>query len=117
MKRCVPDRSFSIKAVTVLVGFVLTCALLTSTAYSAGEKVAGAMPIKATGHVKSVSVKDRLLNIDGEIYNLSDNLVIKNKKGRVMEGFVLEYFITVDLIEYIRIDKTINEIKIMRHTS
>ena len=100
------------------VVLTLPCAVLCATAKVAQQRQdPSKMPIRATGHIKNLLLEKRMIVIDKERYLIADDVVVKDKFGNIMTGYLLKYLNAVDFIEFIRIEQTIQEIKVLEYSS
>ena len=98
-------------ALAVILGTAWPLAAATTTDPAANQ------PLKATGHVAGISVAERKINIDGVVYDLARDLVVRDDRGAIMEGYLLKHLSYADEVEFIRLKNVVKEIKVLKLTS
>ncbi|MEM5786583.1 MAG: hypothetical protein AAGU11_04645 [Syntrophobacteraceae bacterium] len=74
-------------------------------------------PLKQKGSVEKVDPGARKVIIDGVMYYLSEQLVVKNKKGDVLPDYKLSYLSWSHRIEFLSSNYLISEITILKNAS
>jgi hypothetical protein len=100
-----------------LAPLLLILSLLCPRAACAAEASASSQPVTTIGQVQGISEPDRKLTIDGTVYDLAPDLVVKNAIGNLIGDYQLHYFTWAHTVEFTRMKNVIKVIRIIEHTS
>lgn len=75
--------------------------------------------LKGKGHLQSISISNRTAVIDGRVFQLAEDLTVRDKSDSIMMPHQYGSLSFADVIEYTKIRGTniIKEIKILRYAS
>ena len=106
-----------LRLVWTLASFLLILSLFCPRAACAAEASASNQPVTTIGQVQGISEPERKLTIDGTVYDLAPDLVVKNAIGNLIGDYQLHYFTWAHTVEFTRVKNVIKVIRIIEHTS